>query len=267
MKKYILIFAVIMAASLIVSCSDNQDEPKQSGGETTININAGAAPDETTGSQELPAATDDIPGGAQTDAGTDVPPDDGTDGTDVPADGTTNVTPPDDGTDAPADDTTNDVQTDKVTEAPPQGGTSPVGEFTEGDLYVVYNGVKLAAGEDFLPNVDKIGTPRIEEGQACLGGGYDTNYYYGDELAVYTFASDGKQVIYDIYITDSGFATQKGAAIGKSTRDDIAALYGAPTVSRPASDEYQLDGDPTVVIFTYSGGVLESIDLLDSSRS
>lgn len=230
MKKYILIFAVIMAVSLIVSCSDKPDEPKESGGETTININAGAAPDETTGTEERPGTADG-------------------------------------GTDAPGDGATDGAQTDKVTEAPPQGGTSPVGEFTEDDLYVVYNGVKLAVGDDFLPNVDKIGDARIEEGQACLGGGYDTNYYYGDELAVYTFASDGKQVIYDIYITDSGFATQKGAAIGKSTRDDIAALYGAPTVTRPASDEYQLEGSPTVVIFTYSGGTLESIDLLDSSRS
>ncbi len=87
MKKYIMIFAVIMAASLLASCSDNRDEPKESGGGTTININADAAPDETTG----------MPADGTADDGTDAP-DDGTavpnDGTDAPDDGTTNVTPP-----------------------------------------------------------------------------------------------------------------------------------------------------------------------------
>lgn len=142
-----------------------------------------------------------------------------------------------------------------------------LGTFTEDDCTVTIAGVTLSIGMDFLPHINAFGEPRIEEGQACLDGGYDTNYYYGDSLSVYTYAKDGKQVIYDIYITGAEYKTGKGATVGVTTKDTIAALYGEPTDSFMTTMVYSLPGSDVEVSFTFSGDVLESIDILDGGVS
>ncbi len=252
--------AAVITAALLSSCGDGdgKDSGTGTGGgtpEETVNINAGTAAPETEGTTPAPEGPEVGTSAAGTETEPNVPQQTEPQQTDAPDPGVTDSPEP--------------PQTDKTpvdTEAnQPGGDVTPAGQFGESDLSVVYAGVKLAPGMDFLPYVDVIGDAEIEEGQACIGGGFDTNYYYGDKLAVYTMASDGKQIIYDIYITDTGFTTSKGAAIGKSTRDEVNAIYGQPTTSRPAADEYSVGGSSTVVVFTYSGGVLESIDYMDST--
>lgn len=139
-----------------------------------------------------------------------------------------------------------------------------MGTFTESDLSITINGVRLSIGDDFLPNVDVIGDAEIVEGQACLGGGYDTNYYYGGEdLVVYTLAQDGKQIIYDIYISSADYATDKGARVGETTRDKLFELYGEPMGSLPVAEEYSIDGSDVIVSFKFEDDILAAIDILD----
>ncbi len=137
------------------------------------------------------------------------------------------------------------------------------GTFESGDCSITISGIKLSVGTDFLPYVDTIGKAKIVQGEACLGGGYDTNYYYGDSLAVYTYAEDGKQIIYDIYITGSEYPTDKGAKTGSTTREDLYRMYGEASESFQTTERYRINGSDTVVSFVFAADVLESIDILD----
>lgn len=140
------------------------------------------------------------------------------------------------------------------------------GTFAASDMELTVQGVTLRVGDDFLPNVDAIGEAEIVEGQACLEGGYDTNYYYGgEELVVYTVAQSGKQIIYDIYITSPAYATAKGAMIGTTSKDDLYEMYGEATESIGATWKYSVAGSEVSMNFTFDAeGVLETIDILDN---
>lgn len=147
----------------------------------------------------------------------------------------------------------------------PQPGEAD-GTFGASDAMLTAAGISLEIGADFLPYVNELGeAPVIMEGQACLEGGYDTNYYYGDELAIYTYAKDGKQIIYDIYITGSRYVLNKGAQVGVTTRERLSELYGEPTNSFPAAEVYALAGTDIRVSFQFENDVLSAIDILDSA--
>ncbi len=136
------------------------------------------------------------------------------------------------------------------------------GSFDESDLCFTYRDTVLSIDADFGPLQETIDeTPHIERGQACIGGGFDINYYYhNDELTVYTLGDTGAQIIYDIYLTGDGMRTDKGAVIGQTTRDQLEELYGKPSSVIAATDRYTLDGR-VVVSFTFAGGVLASMDI------
>ena len=141
------------------------------------------------------------------------------------------------------------------------GSAAATGSISADDAYLELAGTSLTTGDDFKPYINSVGDPRTEEGQACLEGGYDTNYYYGDDLAVYTYARDGKQVIYDIYIASSSYSTPKGIKPGVSSKDDVRAAYGEPDRSMPASDIYNIPGGSKVLTVSYSGDSVESVDI------
>ena len=142
------------------------------------------------------------------------------------------------------------------------GSSEAQGSFDESDLCLTYRDAVLSIDADFGPLQEKINeTPHIERGQACIGGGFDINYYYHhDELTVYTLGDTGAQIIYDIYLTGDGMRTDKGAVIGQTTRDQLEELYGKPSSVIAATDRYTLDGR-VVVSFTFKDGVLASMDI------
>lgn len=146
--------------------------------------------------------------------------------------------------------------------------TEPVEPFGEEDLVLIVDGVELSLRMDFAPVADKIMGGNYDEqvGQACVGGGNDRAYYYdGEKVCVYTVGSaSGEQTIYDIYITLlDGYTTQKGAVIGKTTRDEVLAIYGEPSSTFPASERYTLD-DALELIFGFDGEILSSVGLHDN---
>lgn len=239
-KKQITALAtILLSAALLTSCAgdnkvtDGNDSPTTTGSSVEINVGGKTTDDETENAPEETgndASTEpDETGGVTSD------------------DGDKQTTEPENTTETPS----------------VGGGDDNVGSFTEDDQSITIAGIKLTIGMDFLPHADTIGDHETEEGQACIGGGYDKNYYYGDSLSVYTYAEDGKQIIYDIYITGAEYPTDKGAVVGKSTRDEIAELYGDATESFLSTYNYQIEGSDIIVSFTFSGDVLESIDILD----
>ena len=155
------------------------------------------------------------------------------------------------------------AQPGESTEAAPGGetaGPAAPGTFEEDDLTFTYKGKTIRVGEAFVyaDFEDAWGSPRIEKAQACIGGGFDENYYFGDHLTVFTLGDSGEQEIYDIYIDETGFATAKGAEIGSTTREDLHRIYGDPEGSFGRSDRYSA-GD-TLATFTFENDILTGID-------
>ncbi|MBP3729718.1 MAG: hypothetical protein J6H18_05590 [Lachnospiraceae bacterium] len=135
-----------------------------------------------------------------------------------------------------------------------------LGSFTEEDLIFSYRNRQIRTGEAFAVRdfEEDWGAALTEKGQACIGGGFDENYYFGEYLSVMTLGDSGSQIVYDIYVTETGYATARGAVIGQTTREELPGIYGIPTASMGATDRYILDG--VVVSFTFSGGILSEID-------
>ncbi|MBQ6292510.1 MAG: hypothetical protein IJK77_01370 [Lachnospiraceae bacterium] len=168
----------------------------------------------------------------------------------------------------PATETGTEAAVSTAAQTLPDSSSAPQAAFDESDLILAVDGVELKLGMDFVPAADKIlgGVYDEQVGQACVVGGNDRNYYYGGEaVCVYTVGSaDGGQSVYDIYITLSdGFATPKGAVIGKSTRDEVLALYGEPASASETSVRYTADGRQEL-IFGFDGEVLSSVGLHDN---
>ena len=150
-----------------------------------------------------------------------------------------------------------------------EGGSSELTAqpFEESDLVLVVDGVELSLGMDFVPAVGKImgGVYDEQTGQACVGGGNDRNYFYGGgTLSIYTVGgANGEQLVYDIFINGlEGYATRKGAVIGKTTRAEVLALYGEPAASLAAAEKYSLDAFD--LIFGFDGEILASVGLHDN---
>ena len=138
------------------------------------------------------------------------------------------------------------------------------GSFSDEDFSVSLNNNRLSCGDDFLPYVDKMGKKaRTEQGQACLEGGYDTNYYYDSDLTVFTIAKGGKQIIYDIYITGAAFPNDRGVTVGKTTREEVCRIYGTPSSELPAADNYV--SGKKMLSFEYENDVVTGIAYSDTS--
>lgn len=135
------------------------------------------------------------------------------------------------------------------------------------DFRFEIRGRAIGAGMAFDPEAyrDAWGEPRTEKGQACIGGGFDINYYYGETLAVFTLGDSGEQIIYDLILSESGYRTARGAVIGTSRREEVRALYGEPDEPSPAADSYYFT-ESLSLTFTYSGGLLTEIELYDSPQ-
>lgn len=175
---------------------------------------------------------------------------------------------------ASVEETTNEesdaeVQAD-VEEAEPEIvlNANPAEASTEGisleDLSVKAGSVVITIDKDFLPDVDTVGTADIQQGEACLEGGYDTNYYYGgEELVVYTVAKEGQQLVYDIYVTGSNYETAKGIKVGSSSRDDVVAAYGNPSSEMASSYIYGVNNGAIQAQFDFgTDDIVTAIDIL-----
>ena len=140
------------------------------------------------------------------------------------------------------------------------------GVMEESDLTLTVDGVALSLGMDFAPIAGTILGGAYDElvGQACVGGGNDRTYYYeGESYCIFTLGSaDGVQSIYDIYIDGvEGFATAKGAEIGKTTKDEIREIYGEPSFTTPAALRYTLE--ERSLVFGFNGDILSSVGIQD----
>ena len=140
------------------------------------------------------------------------------------------------------------------------GQAAPIGPE---DFTVFLNGVPITPGDNYNDKLEAVGgDPVIQKGNACIGGGYDTNYYYNNEtFTVYTVVEGGAQLVYDIYVTGPGYPSSRGAEVGVTTREALHRLYGEPSSVMAGTDRYTLEGSTAVLSFTFRNGILASYDI------
>ncbi|MCQ2543962.1 MAG: hypothetical protein MJ126_07350 [Lachnospiraceae bacterium] len=151
-----------------------------------------------------------------------------------------------------------------------EGGQAPTASVEVNPNYISLNdagikasGITLLIGDDFKPNIDIVGEATIVEGQACLDDGFDTNYYYDDEaFVVYTYAQDGKQVIYNIYSESADYVTAKGIKVG-SSKEEVLSAYGEPNENVGSSFKYYVEKKDTILSFDFKNDdTVKAVDLL-----
>lgn len=142
-------------------------------------------------------------------------------------------------------------------------GNVPAAPLGPEDFVAYLNGVAITPGDDYNTKLEAVGgDPVIQKGQACIGGGYDTNYYYDNEtFTVYTVVDGSAQLVYDIYVTGPGYPSSRGAEVGVTTREGLHRLYGEPSSVMAGTDRYTMEGSTAVLSFTFRSGVLISYDI------
>ena len=146
-------------------------------------------------------------------------------------------------------------------EVPSLAPASPA-KLTDADLTLDYHGFSLAADEvfDYEAAAALWGkASHVEQGQACIGGGYDKNYYW-ETVQIFTLAQGDQQRCYDIRISEPGFETPRGAVIGLTDRESVETLYGPADQSLGAADSYYYN-ETLSLVFLFSGGILQEVEL------
>lgn len=122
-------------------------------------------------------------------------------------------------TEAQTETTTTVTETETTTQEPTEAVTEPLApaqlSFSMADL-----------GKDAASFVAALGTPLdVQTAAGCLSNGADQKIYSYSGLDLSCYILDGKEYIYDITITGTGFATAEGISVG-STRAEAEAAYG-----------------------------------------
>ena len=194
-KRTIAAVAAVMCAVCTVSCGkkveDGGDSVVLEMGKTTAAVTeettTTAAEGNTTTEASTEASSEETSASATTEAETET---------------TTTVTETETATQAP---------TEAPTEAPAPASLS----FSMSDL-----------GKDAASFVAALGTPAdVQTAAGCLSNGADQKIYSYSGLDLSCYVLDGKEYIYDITITGTGFATAEGISVG-STRAQAESAYG-----------------------------------------
>ena len=98
-----------------------------------------------------------------------------------------------------------------------------------------------------------------EEISSCHYDGVDTIYRYGDHLQIYTYLSEGKNVMYTLKIGNDRIKTAEGAYVGM-TYEQIVELYGEEYTELPNGISYPLPVEKQHLIFRMKDDVVTYIE-------
>lgn len=140
--------------------------------------------------------------------------------------------------------------------------------FGETDLIFTLNGNEFALDSDVSGLLRELGDEySLSEAPSCLYDGTDKTYEY-EEISIYTYPLNGKDLIDEIQLTGSSFKTAKGITIG-STRDDIVNAYGEDFADEGGIITYSLipgDANSPCLYFTVEDGLVTGISYYSASN-
>ena len=120
--------------------------------------------------------------------------------------------------------------------------------------------VKVEVTETILASLGEQ-TKAPEEAPNCAFDGKGKLYTFSG-FEVETYAKDGKNYFYGIYLLDDSLSTDKAGITIGSTKDDVTAAYGKPSDEKEGSLTYKKDGF-SLVFFLRDGRVTRIHYLFD----
>ena len=129
----------------------------------------------------------------------------------------------------------------------PQGEATPdkpvaIGIFTESDLVFAVESSEFPLNSDVAPLLEAFGKDYdLTTAPSCVYDGEDKVFDYSF-ASIFTYPTDGKDLIDEIYIFGEDYKTNKGIGIG-STLDEIKAQYGDGGFLVDSTYFYVLSGD------------------------
>ena len=144
-----------------------------------------------------------------------------------------------------------------------------IGEFREIDLIFDYNNVSYPLNSEAAPLLEALGSEYTETtAPSCVYDGEDKMFEY-DNMTIYTYPTDGIDMIDEIYFFGGDFQTTKDIKIG-STLEEVKEQYGQG-FDKGSTYEYVLSGDKDDVksprlTFEISDGKVTGISFYSASN-
>lgn len=99
------------------------------------------------------------------------------------------------------------------------------GEFSKSDLIFVYEGAEFPLDSDAAPLLKAFGDDyEVTTAPSCVYEGEDKLFEYAD-ISIFTYPTDGKDLIDEIYTVGGEYETNKGIKIGSSMQE-VTEQYG-----------------------------------------
>ncbi|MGI6562488.1 MAG: hypothetical protein ACOX3Q_08015 [Clostridia bacterium] len=140
--------------------------------------------------------------------------------------------------------------------------------FSEADLEFTVNGKVFTLDSDAALLLEELGEPEeVQEAPSCLYEGMDKVYTYKG-VEIYTYPYEGKDLIDEIFITDSAYETKRGIKVG-DTKEDLIKAYGEDYVDEGGIYRYALkkgDLDSPCIYFTIDNDIITGISLYSASN-
>lgn len=248
--RFILITAMsgllLTGCGTVDSASDASNVLSDSSSETETTQESTAA-ETTTSAQTTQAATEETTAAEPTTANEE------------PTTAKATEKPTEQATAAPTD---APVQTEPATEKPtdPEPTTSAPagGSFSHNDMIFIHNGAQAALFSEASGLIGSLGAPSdVQEAQGCLSNGADQKIYYYPGLTLSTYVMNGQEIIYDIEITSSTYATSEGLKVGMAV-SDMETMYG--TNYQKSGNMYIYSDGSGEMYITASGGSITAIE-------
>ena len=144
-------------------------------------------------------------------------------------------------------------------EAPSADNNVPSGSFSGADMSISISGVRMSPNSNWASYSSALGEPSsVTQAPSCHFDGMDNIYEYSG-FSVYTYRNGGEDYVYNIEITSSSIATDKGIHVGSSEADVLSA-YGDGYANRSDSLIEYRSGAQSMYI-SLSGGTVSMIEL------
>lgn len=132
------------------------------------------------------------------------------------------------------------------------------GSFSSSDAAVIINGKSVKPGAKYASVSSALGNPSsVTQAPSCHYSGMD-NIYAFSGFTVYTYFSGSDEIIYDIEISSSSYATAKGIKVGDST-SKVKEYYGSP--ASETDDYIEYTAGSVHMGFYISSGKVDTIEL------
>lgn len=136
------------------------------------------------------------------------------------------------------------------------------------DLEFKVNNKTFLLDTDVIPLLEELGDGyKLSEAPSCVYEGMDKMFSY-EEVEIYTYPLEGKDLIDEICFIDSTYETNRGISVGDS-KDDLIKAYGEDYTDEGGVLKYSMkkgDLNSPCIYFILDEDVITGISLYSASN-